>query len=53
MSKGKYLGKDKHGYEYYASLGSYVYQWQGNTCLGWLCSYAVWERTIHKIIQKH
>ena len=53
MTKGRYLGPDKHGFEYYSNQDGYVYQWQGNECLGWLCSYVAWERTIHKSIQKH
>ena len=53
MCKGGYLGKDKHGYEYYSNADGYVYQWQGSKCLGWLCSYVAWERTLHKIIPQH
>ena len=53
MTKGKHLGKDKHGFEYYSNQDGYVYQWLKNHCLGWLCSYVVWERTLHKIIPQH
>ncbi|MFC1761172.1 hypothetical protein ACFL6U_03730 [Planctomycetota bacterium] len=52
MCKGRYLGKDRHGYGYYSNPDGYVYQWQGGECLGWLCSYVAWERTLHKIVQK-
>jgi hypothetical protein len=51
MCKGRYLGIDKHGFEYYASPDGYVYQWQGNECPGWLCSYPVWDRTLHKVLK--
>ena len=50
MSKGRCLGKDKHGYEYYSNQDGYVYQWRCDTCLGWLCSYAAWARTLQRVL---
>ena len=50
MSKGRYLGKDKQGYEYYSNQDGYVYQWQCDACFGWLCSYAAWIRTLHRVL---
>ncbi|MFC1766650.1 hypothetical protein ACFL6U_31810 [Planctomycetota bacterium] len=50
MCKGRYLGKDRLGFEYYSNPDGYVYQWRNNHCLGWLCSYAAWESTLNKII---
>ena len=50
MTKGRYLGRDKHGYEYYFNPDGYVYQWQCETCFGWLCTYAAWTRTLHKVL---
>ena len=52
MSKGVYLGKDKHGYEYYSNQDGYVYQWRCDTCFGWLCAYTAWTRTLHKALTK-
>ena len=52
MSKGIYLGKDKHGHEYYSNQDGYVYQWRNNECLGWLCTYPAWERALHKVLTK-
>lgn len=52
MSKGIYLGKDKHGYEYYSNQDGYVYQWRCDMCFGWLCTYTAWTRTLHKALTK-
>ena len=52
MSKGVYLGKDKHGYEYYSNQDGYVYQWRRDRCFGWLCTYTAWTRTLHKALTK-
>ena len=51
MSKGVYLGKDKHGYEYYSNQDSYVYQWRSDTCFGWLCTYTAWTGPLHKVLK--
>ena len=52
MCKGKYLGKDGYGLRYYSNQDGYVYQWRHDVCLGWLCSYAAWARTLHKVLMK-
>lgn len=45
-----FLGTSHKGLYSYYKDGKYVYQEKNGKVIGWICSYAAWERTLHKIV---